>query len=372
MFAPSVEKQQQYLQRMTEGTGVPTDELMAFERMPDMPYVKPMGSFKPEALKERQTVAQQVDTLMSKIADGHISKQDVTADEARLDALLKVKADLDFKQLDPDQKRERRKFELMNTIESTTSTPDEKKAAKAEFLRMANTEKIYAVASSVRDTAGDKPASMAQFKGVVSMATGSAGKTIVGPSGKLVNLETNPYSPPIYTIEGSEEAKRRFNEERDRLIGIALRTGGYIDKNGKLIDNDYAAVLSAAGINVVIKEDGGRYFAPEVKSVAQKAREDGSAIPKIVAALKRNFSEAELLEEGFDPKEINEAKSIIQQQSGGGVSTKQPSSFSARSLEEKNKIDAAEKKGYRPVGRSDNQIIFEDAKGTRAFESDIL
>lgn len=371
-FGVSAEGQQRQFSKMAGAVGVAPETLAAYEKLPEKPSVLPTGSIDFAKLQKPKGLNERIEELTTSIVDKQLAKQDYAADQAELDQLLEAKGKVLASQLDPDQKRQRRKVELMNTIESNASTPEQKKAAKDELLRMANSERMYVLASSVRDTTGDKPASMAQFKNVVSMAAANAAKTVSGPGAKLVNINPDPYSAPIYTIDGSPDAKNAFKKEFERLIGITLTAGGYVDNNGRLRDNDYAAVLSATGINVAIKEDGGRYFAPEVKSVAQKAREDGSSIPKIVAALKRNFSEAELLEEGFHPEEINEAKSIIQQQSGGGVSTKQSPSFSTRSLEEKNKIDAAKKKGYVPVGRSGNQIIFEDAKGTRAFESDIL
>jgi len=306
-FAPSEQKQRQYMDRLSSGLGVRTEELMAYEQAPESPYVKPMGSFKPEMLQEDKTFNQQVDQLMTQIASGKVKGENVTAYQTKLDSLLEVKGNAEIKNLDPDQKRERRKAELMTIVESATATPQEKKSAQQELLKMANTEKMYALASTIRTDTVDKPASMAQFKGVVSMATGSAGKVVQGV-GKLVNLETNPYAPPIYTIDGTEEAKRRFNEERDRLIGIALRTGGYVDKNGKLLDNDYAAVLSSAGIDVQIREDGGRYVMENSK--AAQARRNGSVSEIIAFGISKGMSDVELMEQGFLQEEINSVKNV--------------------------------------------------------------
>jgi hypothetical protein len=307
-FGVSAEGQQRQFSKMAGSVGVAPETLAAYEKLPEKPSVLPTGSVDFTKLQKPKGLNERIEELTTTIVDKQLTKQDSATEQAELDQLLAAKGKVLAAQLDPDQKRERRKVELMNTMESNTSTDEEKKAAKAELLRMANSEKMYAVASSVRDTTGDKPASMAQFKGVVSMATGSAGKTVVGPSGKLVNLETNPYAPPIYTIEGSEEAKRRFNEERDRLIGIALRTGGYIDKNGKLIDNDYAAILSSAGMDIEIRQDGGRYIVDNSK--AAQARRNGSASDIIALGISKGMSNIELLEQGFTQEEINNVKNV--------------------------------------------------------------
>lgn len=307
-FGVSAEGQQRQFSKMAGSVGVAPETLAAYEKLPEKPSVLPTGSIDFAKLQKPKGLNERIEELTTSIVDKQLAKQDSTADQAELDQLLEAKGKVLASQLDPDQKRERRKVELMNTVESNTSTAEQKKAAKDELLRMANTERMYALASSVRDTTVDKPASMAQFKGVVSMATGSAGKSIVGPSGKLVNLETNPYAPPIYTIEGSEEAKRRFNEERDRLVGIALRTGGYIDKNGKLLDNDYAAVLSSAGMNIEIRQDGGRYVVDNSK--ASQARRNGTSSEIIALGISKGMSDIELLEQGFTQEEINNVKNV--------------------------------------------------------------
>lgn len=307
-FGVSAEGQQRQFSKMAGAVGMAPEVLAGYEKLPEKPSVLPTGSIDFAKLQKPKGLNERIEELTTSIVDKQLAKQDSTADQAELDQLLEAKGKVLASQLDPDQKRERRKVELMNIIESNASTAEQKKAAKDELLKMANSEKMYALASSVRDTTGDKPASMAQFKGVVSMATGSAGKSIVGPSGKLVNLETNPYAPPIYTIEGSEEAKRRFNEERDRLVGIALRTGGYIDKNGKLLDNDYAAVLSSAGMNIEIRQDGGRYVVDNSK--ASQARRNGTSSEIIALGISKGMSDIELLEQGFTQEEINNVKNV--------------------------------------------------------------
>lgn len=303
----SQEKQKEQFSKLTGSVGMTPEQLMAYEKLPERPSVTPSGSVDFAKLQKPKGLNERIEELTTAIVDARMNKQDVTAQQKELDTLLEEKGKVLASQLDPDQKRERRKAELMVTMESGTATPSERKAAQQELLRMANSEKMYALASTVRTDTVDKPASMAQFKGVVSMATGSAGKVVQGV-GKLVNLETNPYAPPIYTIDGTEEAKRRFNEERDRLIGIALRTGGYVDKNGKLLDNDYAAVLSSAGIDVQIREDGGRYVMENSK--AAQARRNGTVSEIVALGISKGMSDIELMEQGFLQEEINSVKNV--------------------------------------------------------------
>lgn len=239
LFATSPEKQRRLMETMAGTVGVPTEQLMAFERPREAPRVEPMGALDIETMfKKEEDKEPKSQEEMLKRARAQQTKAKLAGDNSSYEQFKTMGDTIESDMTKPLKSMEDRAQRLLNAMVDA-QTPEEKAKIQLELSVVQSAIKGHKLATSTEQPEGSKPKTVAAIDSSVRRYVGTRMREDMGASWYKYTEEKSIDLPDgtKFTFRGAkvdmppDEQRKMFAAER-QYMRQGLMENGYINRNG--------------------------------------------------------------------------------------------------------------------------------------------